>query len=117
MHFSASTADSLFCTQHVPHAPRHSHPMLHPLPRLTAKIEFNDHQRDVFCVFSGIGVTNLRSYLNNESRIPAYETDGTMYDESEEQEIVINVNAQVSAMAIEEMDEDFGEGSEVMGQD
>jgi len=40
-----------------------------------------------------------------------------MYDESEEQEIVINVNAQVSAMAIEEMDEDFGEGSEVMGQD
>ena len=85
--------------------------------RLTTQIEFNDHQRDVFCVFSGIGVTNLRNYLNNESRIPAYETDGTMYDESEEQEIVINVNAQVSAMAIEEMDEDFGEGSEVMGQD
>lgn len=79
--------------------------------------EFNDHQRDVFCVFSGVGVNRLRGYLNAESRIPAYETDGTMYDETEEQEIVINVNAQVSAMAIEEMDEDFGEGSEVMGQD
>lgn len=105
-------------TQHVPHpSPLTPHVHVTSTPRLTTKIEFNDHQRDVFCVFSGIGVTKLRSYLNNESHIPAYETDGTMYDESEEQEIVINVNAQVSAMAIEEMDEDFGEGSEVMGQD
>ncbi|KAK5122273.1 hypothetical protein LTR85_004184 [Meristemomyces frigidus] len=28
--------------------------------------EFNDHQRDVFCVFSGGGVGRLRDYLNNE---------------------------------------------------
>ena len=28
--------------------------------------EFNDHQRDVFCVFSGTGVGRLRDYLNQE---------------------------------------------------
>lgn len=28
--------------------------------------EFNDHQRDVFCVFSGTGVTKLREYLNQQ---------------------------------------------------
>lgn len=28
--------------------------------------EFNDHQRDVFCVFSGHGVTRLREHLNDQ---------------------------------------------------
>jgi len=30
--------------------------------------EFNDHQRDVFCVFSGGGVARLREYLNDQKR-------------------------------------------------
>ncbi|KAF2455744.1 hypothetical protein BDY21DRAFT_372897 [Lineolata rhizophorae] len=30
--------------------------------------EFNDHQREVFCVFSGSGVNRLRTYLNEETR-------------------------------------------------
>ncbi|KAF2210972.1 hypothetical protein CERZMDRAFT_44384 [Cercospora zeae-maydis SCOH1-5] len=28
--------------------------------------EFNEHQRDVFCVFSGTGVSRLRQYLNEQ---------------------------------------------------
>lgn len=28
--------------------------------------EFNEHQRDVFCVFSGTGVAKLRQYLNEQ---------------------------------------------------
>ena len=28
--------------------------------------EFNDHQRDVFCVFSGTGVARLREFLNEQ---------------------------------------------------
>lgn len=28
--------------------------------------EFNAHQRQVFCVFSGVGVTGLRKYLNEQ---------------------------------------------------
>ncbi|KAK3077317.1 hypothetical protein LTS18_010596 [Coniosporium uncinatum] len=43
--------------------------------------EFNDHQRDVFCVFSGNGVTRLRDYLNEEHSLHQYDTDGTMYDD------------------------------------
>lgn len=31
-------------------------------------IEFNQHQRNAFCVFSGVGVTGLRRYLNHEAR-------------------------------------------------
>ncbi|KAI7087549.1 RNI-like protein [Hortaea werneckii] len=31
--------------------------------------EFNDHQRDVFCVFSGNGVGRLRDFLNNEKAL------------------------------------------------
>ncbi|KAK4554854.1 SCF ubiquitin ligase complex subunit [Recurvomyces mirabilis] len=31
-----------------------------------APSEFNDHQRDVFCVFSGTGVGRLREHLKNE---------------------------------------------------
>ncbi len=30
--------------------------------------EFNNHQRNVFCVFSGEGVKGLRHYLNQEQR-------------------------------------------------
>lgn len=35
--------------------------------------EFNDHQREVFCVFSGNGVSRLREYLNGASG-PGLET-------------------------------------------
>lgn len=31
--------------------------------------EFNDHQRDVFCVFSGHGVARLRDHLNDQQRV------------------------------------------------
>lgn len=84
--------------------------------------EFNDHQRDVFCVFSGNGVTQLREYLNNlsQSNTP-YETDGTMFDDGEEPDLIVNVGgntvtAMMGAAAIDEMDEDFGEETE-MGVD
>lgn len=30
--------------------------------------EFNEHQRDVFCVFSGTGVARLREFLNEQKR-------------------------------------------------
>ncbi|KAE9967176.1 hypothetical protein BLS_007540 [Venturia inaequalis] len=50
----------------------------------SAPTEFNDHQREVFCVFSNEGVRRLRNYLNEQARIQArYERDGTMYDDSD----------------------------------
>jgi F-box and leucine-rich repeat protein GRR1 len=81
--------------------------------------EFNDHQRDVFCVFSGVGVQRLRSYLNAEgdgvNRMMHLDADGTMYDESEEQEMMQPLTAQANGMVLDEMDEEFGEASELMG--
>jgi F-box and leucine-rich repeat protein GRR1 len=34
--------------------------------------EFNDHQRDVFCVFSNNGVLRLRDHLNYKIRVQQY---------------------------------------------
>ena len=41
--------------------------------------EFTEHQRTVFCVFSGDGVNRLRGYLNESS----YITEGTMFVDGE----------------------------------
>lgn len=84
--------------------------------------EFNEHQRDVFCVFSGVGVQRLRVYLNThshmESRDSAYlESEGTMFNEGEDGDTIVNVTAQAHGMAIDEMDEEFGNDSEMLGQD
>ncbi|KAI4126133.1 MAG: hypothetical protein LQ338_003903 [Usnochroma carphineum] len=45
--------------------------------------EFTEHQRTMFCVFSGHGVNKLRDYLNSEDPASIYDTEGTMYDERE----------------------------------
>ena len=44
--------------------------------------EFTDHQRNVFCVFSGEGVNRLRNYLNDDNT-GIYDTESTMYDDRE----------------------------------
>lgn len=46
--------------------------------------EFTQQQRDVFCVFSGDGVTRLREYLNKNKASYPEETEATMYDDDEE---------------------------------
>jgi F-box and leucine-rich repeat protein GRR1 len=40
--------------------------LLNVLFPLTSRTEFTEHQRSVFCVFSGQGVVGLRKYLNQE---------------------------------------------------
>lgn len=85
--------------------------------------EFNEHQRDVFCVFSGVGVQRLRVFLNtngqNDDReSPFGDNEGTMYNDGEDGgDVIINVTAQANGMAIDEMDEEFGNDSEMLGQD
>ena len=44
--------------------------------------EFTEHQRTVFCVFSGDGVNRLRNYLNVDPQ-SLYDTETTMYDDRE----------------------------------
>ncbi|KAI4226398.1 MAG: hypothetical protein L6R36_003206 [Xanthoria steineri] len=43
--------------------------------------EFTEHQRNMFCVFSGPKINQLRDYLNNEEHASIYDTEGTMYDD------------------------------------
>ena len=60
-------------------------------------IDFNEHQRNVFCVFSGPGVAKLRNHLNELSRLGTgseqvfYDADegnenGDVDDEEEDEE-------------------------------
>lgn len=89
--------------------------------------EFNEHQRDVFCVFSGVGVQRLRAFLNTNSQhgdpdLPLNNHEGTMYHEAEDGDgVVTAVTAQAHVMAIDEhendMDEDDGDDSEMAGQE
>ncbi|KAL4811472.1 hypothetical protein BDV18DRAFT_150241 [Aspergillus unguis] len=62
-----------------------------------APIEFTRQQREVFCVFSGEGVNNLRDYLNKEAAPQRELNEATMYDDEEE------------------LDEDEGQGFRVYG--
>lgn len=48
-----------------------------------APAEFNDHQREVFCVFSGTGVTRLRDYLNEQKAAHDAEARGSMTPSAE----------------------------------
>ena len=87
--------------------------------------EFNEHQRDVFCVFSGAGVSRLRGFLNtdhdhqNRRQASFSDNEGTMYEDGEEGDGILNVTAQANGMAIEENEdgeEEFGD-SEMLGHD
>lgn len=50
-----------------------------------APAEFTQQQRDVFCVFSGEGVSALRDFLNRAAIPYRQETEeGTMYDDADE---------------------------------
>ncbi len=58
---------------------------LYPINNADLSIEFTEHQRTVFCVFSGEGVNRLRTYLNSQPDI--YDTEGTMYDDRDGEDI------------------------------
>lgn len=90
--------------------------------QLTYPAEFTEHQRTVFCVFSGEGVNRLRNYLNEAPQV-TYDTEGTMYDDRDP-EGDIDAEGQVAglmnATAINDDDEDMdeieaGEGSQYDG--
>ncbi|KAL9025340.1 MAG: hypothetical protein Q9196_005815 [Gyalolechia fulgens] len=82
--------------------------------------EFSEHQRTMFCVFSGPGVNKLRDYLNSEDPASIYDTEGTMYDDREaedgeaDQQVTGMMNATGLGVDDDEMnDEDEpGEGSQ-----
>ena len=95
-------------------------------------IEFNEHQRNVFCVFSGAGIGRLREHLNETPVLGEYDDNWTMYDgdggfndegtgynesmnaENTAQQQLNGVTGLMGATAIEETDEDIGDDSEII---
>ncbi len=91
--------------------------------------EFTDHQRDVFCVFSGPGVValrdhfNRRAYQNEMDGYGEYAADGEAEAEADddgqasadatvteaEQQMAGLMGATPAAAAGDDMDEEFGE--------
>lgn len=75
--------------------------------------EFTQQQREVFCVFSGEGVSHLRDFLNRS--VAPFHEDGeaTMYDDDEElDEEEGQVTGLMNATAIhDEEDEELGDGA------
>ena len=76
--------------------------------------EFTDHQRSVFCVFSGIGVTDLRTHLNQQNQYQeedAYDND-TVNDADDDQ----TMTGMMGAAMINADDED-ADGDEELDAD
>lgn len=75
--------------------------------------EFTQQQREVFCVFSGDGVSRLRDFLNRN--VAPFHEDGeaTMYDDDEElDEEEGQVTGLMNATAInDEEDDEMGDGT------
>jgi hypothetical protein len=56
-------------------------------------IEFTEHQRNVFCVFSGQGVTGLRNHLNRLEPTGGYDDPMTGADDDDDQTMTGMVGA------------------------
>ena len=85
-------------------------------------LEFTEHQRNVFCVFSGEGVNRLRNYLNEDAG-NIYDIEGTMYDdhepvdgENDQQVASLMHMAGINDDDDPEDDPEAGDGSEDGGQ-
>ncbi|KAL9033286.1 MAG: hypothetical protein Q9214_007587, partial [Letrouitia sp. 1 TL-2023] len=84
---------------------------------------FTDHQRNMFCVFSGEGVNRLRNRLNADPP-PLYDTEGTMYDDHDgedgdaDQQVTGLMNATGLGADDDDMNEEdeAGEGSQYGGE-
>ena len=77
------------------------HPLIIPLHS-----EFNEEQRNVFCVFSGDGVNKLRDYLNqHEEARDEYTQSPNELDESTDEQDGINGMMQSTVLDGEDYDE------------
>ena len=86
------------------------------------RLDFNDHQRSVFCVFSGAGVNGLRRFFNTTPEFNEY-TDGQARtprqrsathggDGAAPTNDVVDIDAIDDGDGVE--DDDMGDGSEIV---
>ncbi|KAK8045790.1 F-box domain-containing protein [Apiospora saccharicola] len=81
--------------------------------------EFTEHQRQVFCVYSGTGVSGLRRFLNTEAEFSDYHDMGAQTRRraatATEPMPIPDVDGFDDADGVD--DEDMGDGSEIAGID
>ncbi|KAK7912269.1 F-box domain-containing protein [Apiospora marii] len=81
--------------------------------------EFTEHQRQVFCVYSGTGVSGLRRFLNTEAEFADYHDMGAQTRRraatATEPMPIPDVDGFDEADGVD--DEDMGDGSEIAGID
>jgi hypothetical protein len=72
-----------------------------------APADFTEHQRQVFCVFSGPGVTGLKHFLNNKPEFAAYHA--TSHGASQPVQLPPDLEEENDVVE----DDDMGDGSEI----
>jgi F-box and leucine-rich repeat protein GRR1 len=74
-------------------------------------IEFTEHQRNVFCVFSGQGVTGLRNHLNRLEPSTGYDDpmNGPEDDDDQTMTGMVGATAMMGMGAVNVDDEDADE--------
>jgi len=78
-----------------------------------APAEFTEHQRNVFCVFSGRGVTDLRTHLNKQIQYQEDEYDNDTVNDADDDQTMTGM---MGAAALNADDED-ADGDEELDAD
>ena len=86
-------------------------PCLCCLHYLLTRTEFTEHQRNVFCVFSGKGVNDLRTYLNQQNYVMGDEFDVRAVDDVDDDQTMTGMMGTTTLNGDEDGDVD-GDGDE-----
>jgi F-box and leucine-rich repeat protein GRR1 len=85
-------------------------------PSLLTQAEFTEHQRNVFCVFSGKGVNDLRTYLNKNGVEDDFDSEAR--EDAEDDQTMTGLmgatalNGDEDADGDEELDADGDDGAQ-----
>lgn len=83
---------------------------------MLTEIEFTEHQRNVFCVFSGKGVNDLRTYLNQQNYAMGEDYGPQVVDDGDDDHTMTGMMGSATLNAEDDADVD-GDGDEELDAD
>lgn len=83
---------------------------------MLTETEFTEHQRNVFCVFSGKGVNDLRTYLNQQNYAMGDDFDPQTVDDADDDQTMTGMMGTTTLNGDEDVDVD-GDGDEELDAD
>jgi F-box and leucine-rich repeat protein GRR1 len=84
---------------------------------LLTKLEFTEHQRNVFCVFSGKGVNDLRTYLNQQNYAMGDEYDPRAVDDVDDDQTMTGMMGTTTLNGDEDGDVDADGDEDLENED